>query len=632
MWRRSHRAFAIDVTAGAGSAGSPSERDGKSLRVAPRTSSSGFRAVPRTDGYLPLADYALIGDGWTSALVGRDGSIDWLCLPNADSPPVFDRILDADGGGCFELRPEEPFEAVRRYRPGTNVLETTFRTGSGLVRVTDAMTLAGGGRSLAPLRELVRLVDGLEGRVSLTWRFAPRFDFGRRTTAVSRRGEAVAATCGREAVALCAWDAHDVGFELAAGERATFALAAASGEPLVLPSREAAERRVEETAAFWIAWSGRADHDSRWREAVIRSALVLKLLTFAPSGAIVAAPTTSLPEQLGGDRNWDYRFGWLRDGISTVRALLELGYRDEAQAFFWWQMHATRTTAPRIRPLYCVDGGIREREVEVDVPGYRKSAPVRVGNAAVTQLQLDSYGQLLESAARVHAETGSLGAATGRELAELADFVAEHWREPDAGIWESRGEPRQFVHSKAMCWTALDRAARLAGAGALPDRAERWRAEAERIRAYVETEGWDESRRTYVRAAGDGGGLDAALLALPLCAYADARDARFAGTVAAVRRELGAGGPLLYRFSGASELEGAFLTCSFWLVDALARGGRQEEAAELMDELVGLANDVGLYGEELDPATGEHLGNFPQGLVHLALVNAAASLAGGDAA
>ena len=585
--------------------------------------------VTRIDGYLPLRDYALIGDGRTSALVGRDGSVDWLCLPNVDSTPVFDRILDADDGGRLELAPEEPFEAERRYRPGTNVLETTFRTGSGAVRVTDAMTFADP-RSLTPLRELVRVVDGLAGDVRLKWRFAPRFDFGRRRTTMGDRNGVRVAMCGREAVALCCFDAGEGRFSLEPGQRATLVLTAASGEPLVFPARDAAERRLEEAARFWREWSGRAEYEGRWRDAVVRSALVLKLLAFAPSGAIVAAPTTSLPERIGGGRNWDYRYGWLRDAIYAVRALLSLGYRDEADAYFWWQMHATKTTAPEVRPLYCIDGGIREEERELDLPGYRRSRPVRVGNAATRQLQLDNYGHLLESAARVHAATGSLGATTGRELAELADFVAENWAQPDAGIWESRDTPQHYVQSKAMCWTALDRAARLADEGALPDRSDRWRAECERIRAFIESDGWDESRRTYVRAPGPNADADAALLSLPLCAYADARDERFAATADAVRRELGAGGPLLYRYTGADEHEGAFLTCSFWLVDALARAGRRDEGHELMGELAALANDVGLYGEEIEPSTGEHLGNFPQALVHLALVNAAISLDAGD--
>jgi GH15 family glucan-1,4-alpha-glucosidase len=550
----------------------------------------------RVDGYLPIRDYALIGDGHTSALVGRDGAIDWMCLPRADSPPVFDRILDARDGGCFELQPDGPFEAVRRYRTHTNVLETTFTTASGSVRLTDAMTLG-------DERELVRAVDPVDGRVRMRWRFAPRRD---------------------SELGLRTWDAGDGFFELVSGYRATFVL---SETP---PTHTAAEQRLERTSARWMDWASRAEYEGRWREPVLRSALALKLLAYEPTGAIVAAPTTSLPERIGGDRNWDYRFGWLRDGIYTMRALLLLGYRDEAEAFFRWQLEAIRPHLPEVRPLYCVDGSADAEEDELDVPGYRDSRPVRVGNAATSQLQLDVYGHLLESAARLRGTAGSLGTEIGRELAQLADFVVEAWRRPDAGIWEVRDGLRHFTQSKAMCWTALDRAAGLAAAGAVPGSAARWRSEADEVRAWIETNAWDEERQSYVRASDLGGELDASLLSLPLCAYSRATDPRFASTVAAIRRELGAGGPLLYRYPEAAREEGAFLACSFWLVDALGRAGRSEEGHELMGELVELANDVGLYAEEIDPETGEHLGNFPQGLVHLALVNAAVSLESGD--
>ena len=394
--------------------------------------------------------------------------------------------------------------------------------------------------------------------------------------------------------------------------------------PLALPARAEAERRVEEASAFWLDWSSRLTYEGPWRDAVARGALVLKLLAFSPSGCIVAAPTTSLPERLGGDRNWDYRFGWLRDGVFTLRALLDLGCLDEARAFFWWQMHATRTSEPELRPLYCTDGGLSLDEEELALPGYRGSAPVRVGNAAAAQLQLDAYGPLLEGAWRFWSRTGSLGAARPQELAALADFVATEWRSPDSGIWESRDEPRHYVHSKAMCWAALDRIERLADQGVVPGKPA-WRAEAERIRAWVESEGWDARRSTYRCVPGEEI-LDAGVLTLALCAYVDATDERFLATVETIRRELGRG-PFLYRFTGAEELEGAFLACSFWLVDVLARAGRRGEASALMDELVGAANDVGLYAEEIDPERRDFLGNFPQGLVHLALVNAAVSLA-----
>jgi GH15 family glucan-1,4-alpha-glucosidase len=517
-------------------------------------------------------------------------------VPQVDSPPVFDRILDARDGGCFELQPEDPFESVRRYRTHTNVLETTFTTANGSVRVTDGMTLG-------DERELVRVVDPIDGRVRMRWRFAPRRS---------------------DALQLRAWDAGEGFFELLSGYRATFVL---SETP---PTRTAAEQRLERTSAQWLDWASRAEYDGRWREPVVRSALVLKLLTYEPTGAIVAAPTTSLPERIGGDRNWDYRFSWLRDGIYTMRALLQLGYRDEAEAFFRWQLEAMRPHLPEVRPLYGVDGNVPAEEDELDLPGYRGSRPVRVGNAATNQLQLDVYGHLLESAARLRGTIGPLGTEIGRQLAQLADFVVDAWRRPDAGIWEVRDGVHQFTQSKAMCWTALDRAAELAQEGAIPGSAARWRSEADEVRAWIETNGWDEERQSYVRAPDLGGELDASLLSLPLCAYSRAADPRFLSTAEAIRRELGAGGSLLYRYPGAAELEGAFLTCSFWLVDALGRAGRTEEGHDLMAELVSLANDVGLYAEQIDPGSGEHLGNFPQGLVHLALVNAAVSLESGD--
>jgi GH15 family glucan-1,4-alpha-glucosidase len=563
--------------------------------------------VTRHDGFLPLRDYALVGDGRTSALVGRDGAIDWLCLPNADSPPVLDRLLDARDGGVLELAPDRPFTAERRYRVGTNVLETTFACESGVVRVTDAMTL-----SDETARCLVRIAEGLEGEVPMRWRFAPRVDFGRREQA-------------GEEFELRTWNAGNGSFRLDAGGRSTFAL----GAPAAPVSREETEVAVERTSATWMDWAGRAQYDGPWREEVVRSALVLKLLSFDPSGAILAAPTTSLPERLGGDANWDYRFAWLRDGIYTMRALLALGYLEEAEAFFRWQMDATAPTAPDVSPLYCIDGARRTDEEEVDVPGYRGSRPVRIGNAAAEQLQLDNYGHLLESAARLRSHVVSLGTDVGRQLASFADFVEASWREPDAGIWEVRDGLYHFVQSKAMCWTALDRAAKLAERGALPDRGSAWRRAADEVRAWIETEGWDEQAQAYRRAPGHPDTTDASLLTLALCAYSSPTEGRFESTVDAVRRELGAGGPLLYRTPGSRGTEGAFLACSFWLVDALGRAGRAEEGNELMAELVELANDVGLYAEEIDPGTGEFLGNFPQGLVHLALVNAAVSLAGG---
>jgi GH15 family glucan-1,4-alpha-glucosidase len=586
--------------------------------------------------YAPLRDYAAIGDGRTVALVARDGSIDWLCLPNLDSPSVFGAILDRDRGGRFTLEPEPPNEVKRRYLPDTNLLETTFTTAEGAARVTDAMSLPG--EVLAPERELVRRVEGLSGRVPMRWRVEPRFSYGAQRPRIERRGEVPVATVGGEALAVCHWsaglpeygrDSVSGRFEVSSGDQALIAIASAHGQPLVLPGRSQVERRLADTERFWRAWVAGRTYDGPWREAVLRSALALKLLVFAPSGAIAAAATTSLPESIGRERNWDYRFSWVRDSAFTLGAFLELGCPSEATAFFWWLMHASQLTHPSLNVLYRLNGGASATEAELDLNGYRGSRPVRVGNAAADQRQLDVYGELFQACWLYTRAGGKLDVDLGRRLARTADLVCELWREPDSGIWEVRSEPVHFTQSKVACWTALRRADQLAEEGQLPARgAPRWRAEMQGIRRFIEERCWSQTQQSYVRYAGSEE-HDASLLLAVLMGYGEPTADRLVRTVEAVRREL-ASGPLLYRYTGEDGLsggEGFFLTCSFWLVDALARIGRPQEAAETMEELLAFANDVGLYAEEMEPRTGEFLGNFPQGLVHLALINAAASVA-----
>ena len=598
------------------------------------------QVVAPAGGYTPLRGYAAIGDGRTVALIACDGSIDWLCLPDLDSPAVFDSLLDAESGGRFALSPTPPFETSRRYLPGTNVLETTFQTSSGVVRVTDAMTLPTA--LLSPQRELVRVVEAVTGSVAMHWELVPRFGFGAKPTRIGRRAGVPVATRGADAVALCSWDAGEPQvttesiyghFEATAGERALFAVSFSHQEPLVIPCRNDVEARLAATHTAWRRWSEGLRSVSTWPAAVGRSALALKLLVHAPSGAIAAAATTSLPEVVGGERNWDYRFCWVRDSAFMLNALLRLGCIEEADAFFWWLLQASALTHPRLRVLYRLDGGANARERTVGLPGYRASSPVRIGNGAAGQRQLDVYGDLL-CAAWLYVEAGrAIDAEVGRRLAEIADLVCRIWREPDAGLWEVRSSPQHFTQSKMMSAIALDRAIRLAHAGQIPSRhTSRWQEEATAVREFVDQHCWSVSKGSYVRHAGTDD-LDAGLLLGVLFGYGDPREAKLLATVETVRREL-SHGPFVYRYSGEDGLsgrEGAFLACSFWLVEALGLQGRRAEAGDLMAQLVGLANDVGLFAEEVDPSTGDFLGNLPQGLTHLALIGAALALETGGA-
>jgi len=601
----------------------------------------------RIGGYAAIEDYALIGDGRTAALVARDGAIDWLCLPNLDSPSVFGAILDAEKGGAFTLAPTIPFESTRRYVGDTNVLETTFVTDRGSVRVVDALNLPD--QRLEPMRELARSIEGLSGAVPMRWSVSPRFEYGARAPRWSMRCGVPVATWGAEAIAVSNWGAGmpaiengsaGARFDAAAGSRAALVLSTAYAEPLVFPSRDAAEKRLAATIRFWQEWADARGCTGAWRDLVVRSAMVLKLLVFAPSGASVAAPTTSLPEEIGGQRNWDYRFCWIRDSSFMIDALLSLDCYDEAHSMFWWFMQATALTEPELHVLYRLDGGPGPAERDLPRRGYRDSRPVRVGNGASGQTQMDIYGDLFETAWLYSEGHRAIEPDIGVVLARIADYVCDRWRQPDAGIWEVRNGPFHFTHSKVMCWVALDRAARLADRGELPSKnAQRWRHQAAAIEAFIETECWSEERRTYTRTARDSSrrsegakaDVDASLLMLPLVGYGcngDATDPRINGTIDAVAADLRTG-DFVYRYKaddGVPGGEGCFLNCSFWLVHALARAGRADEAAVLMDRLAKRANDVGLYAEEIEPSTGQFLGNFPQALVHLALINAAVAV------
>jgi GH15 family glucan-1,4-alpha-glucosidase len=442
---------------------------------------------------------------------------------------------------------------------------------------------------------------------------------------------------GAEALALSTWNAGTIAargeavateFTVADGDRALLTMSTAYAEPLVLPARVDVESRLEETTRFWSSWTAKTEYDGPWRDQVRRSALALKLMIFAPSGASTAAPTTSLPEEIGGQRNWDYRFCWIRDSNFMIDALLELGCYDEARSLFWWFMHATALTEPKLHVLYRLDGGVGITERDLPLAGYRDSRPVRVGNGAVEQRQLDIYGALLETAWLYSEGHHSLDRDTGRVLARIADHVCAIWRLPDSGIWEVRNGPFHFTHSKAMCWAALDRSIRLAERGELPSRhLDRWRREAAAIAAFIDERCWSDAIASYTRTAGSAD-VDASLLMLATIRYQGPRE-RIASTVDAIGRLL-RHGDFVYRYhadDGVPGREGCFLNCSFWLASALARTGRVDEAAALMARLVARANDVGLYSEEVDPSSGAFLGNFPQALVHLALIDAAVAIA-----
>ena len=568
--------------------------------------------MSRTDGYAPIRDYAAVGDQRTIALVARDGSIDWLPLPTLASPPALGAMLDARHGGRFVLRPEEGFDVERRYVPETNVLETTFRGATGAVRVTDAVTTHT--RGPLPWFELVRRVEGLSGELSLRWDLDIRFPMG--------GGE-------RTNIELLTFDVEgdENPFVVREGTSALLALVAVVNEPLPRPARDEIERRLGETAEVWRTWIRDHDYDGPWHEAVTRSALALKLLTYEPEGGIAAAATTSLPERLGGDKNWDYRFCWVRDAAYTLDALLALGRREDAHASLTWLLDRIATTAPDIKPLYSLSRGPAPDVTTVPLEGYRGSQPVRVGNDAAQQTQLGVYGDLLDTAWRYVDGGNTLDESTRALLVSVLGRLASHWREPDCGFWEISGGARHYTHSKLSAQIAFDRALRLAHAGQLPNAdAPRWVQANDEIESFVESRCWSERLDAY-RFYADEDKLDTTTLLEYRRRIPHRATERLEATIATVRRELGAGGPLLYRHSDAVGEEGAFVASSFWLADALARAGRVDEAAEVMDATAGLANDVGLYSEEIDPGSGDFLGNFPQGLSHLALAQAAVAIA-----
>ena len=587
--------------------------------------------MKRNDGFAPIGSYAAIGDGRTVALLAADGSVDFMSLPSLHAPTTFAALLDPERGGRFTLAPTGEFDVARRYVGRTNVLETTYRTGGGVVRATEALTLQDGG--LLPWVELARRIEGVEGSVRLEWRLEPRFDWGREPPRIVGRGDLITAEGAGLQLAVHSWDAGQIepeeealagSFELAAGERALLVLVAAHEQPLHAPSRDHVEARLDATCRVWERWLGFWAYDGPWEEEVARSALALKLLVYAPNGSIAAAPTTSLPEVIGGDKNYDYRYSWVRDSAFTLDALMRLGLPEQVQESFACLLRAVRQTAPDLRPFYDLDGSVPERsETLHHLRGYRDSAPVRYGNAARTQLQLGSWGDLLETADLYVSEGNVLDDQTGEMLASCVDRVSILWPDEDSGMWEL-DEHRHYTTSKIAVWMAFDRALRLAEDGQLPDgHVSRWREHHDRLRAWIEERCWSERLGAYRGWAGEES-LDAGILRALRMGYPERE--RLDRTVDTIRERLAAAPGLIYRTTEHVGEEGAFVACSFWLVETLARLGRVDEACEAMEQILPYANDLGLFSEEVDPESGELLGNFPQGLSHLALVNAAGAI------
>lgn len=590
--------------------------------------------MERTDGFAPIADYAAIGDGRAVALIARDGAIDWTALPRIDSPALHAALLDPSGGGRLELAPREQAEVQRRYLPGTNLLETTFRTSGGALRVTDAITLAATGAPL-PWHELVRRVEALEGEVVVDWRWEPRPEFGRRSVDLTRHSEH--AVIGHRSGLDLALASHDLGdptieggvalgsATLHQGESGLLVLVGSDGRPLALSGREELQRRLDQTADAWRRWLARASYDGPHRDAVLRSLLTLKMLTH-PSGAIAAAATTSLPEVIGGERNFDYRFAWVRDLSFAIDAYLRVGLDEEATDAIGWLLDAATATHPRPEPMYRIDGSAVRGQGKLPLPGYRHSTPVHIGNDASSQLQLGGFGDLIEPCWLHHRHGHPLGADNQARIMDLLTVLEQIWRDEDAGLWEL-SQTRGYANSKVGCWVAFDRGVKLAESGGLPrHRLERWRVCRDQVRDHIESELWSDARGSYIERAGDDMSLDASWLLAVRRGYAKGDDPRMSCTIDTIRRELDAGAPLLYRLSRTREEENAFVACSFWLVEALVGADRGDEAAALLDDLIGCANDVGLYSEEMQPYDRTPTGNVPQALTHLSLIHAAAAL------
>jgi GH15 family glucan-1,4-alpha-glucosidase len=595
------------------------------------------------DAYPPISSYALIGDSHSSGLVSREGSVDWACFRRLDAPSTFARILDWDRGGFCSLASLGAEPDGRAYVSNTMILESWFRVGDARGKTVDFFAVsdasqAGEAERVHPYHQLIRIAEGVVGTTE--WEFAcrPCFEYGITRPRVTLVGERVALLVGgpealvvASSVPLAAEEGSvRASFRLYKGERAWFALTGhrsqdARAEAL---DDEEIDRRFARTREFWREWVGECSYKGPYRDQVIRSAITLKALTNAPTGAIVAAPTTSLPEEVGGVRNWDYRYCWLRDSAFTLYVLQLLGFSSEAEAFIDWLTTTTAGRAEDLQVLYGIEGERLVPEVQLDhLQGYRGSRPVRIGNAAARQFQLDAYGEVLDTAHLWRRAGGHIAPDVWSFLRECVRCIRERWRDPDEGIWEVRGGRRHFVHSKAMCWVGIDRAIKMAQALGESEPLDEWRGLRDEIRGDVLERGFDRELGTFVQAYGSRS-LDASAMLLPLVGFIRADDPRMISTVATIQERLTTDG-LVHRYLAEDGLpgeEGAFAICSFWLVDNLALQGRADEAQALFERVCSLANDVGLLAEQIDPRTREQLGNFPQAFTHVALINGALHL------
>ncbi|HEY1761546.1 MAG TPA: glycoside hydrolase family 15 protein [Acidimicrobiales bacterium] len=583
---------------------------------------------PRIDGYAPIEEYAVLTDGRTCALISLDGRIDWWPVPTLDSLPVCAALLDAESGGFLSLSPISPSVVERRYVAGTNVLESVFTTVDGSVRVTSALNMASSGR--LPWTELALRVEGISGDVTMEWVLSPHTHFETPCVSTIEQGIPVV-RCGTHTIAALFDGESDIEvapekvsatFTLKPGEKAVLAFIASDGEPIFVPTLTEIDGRVDATKENWSRWSAKISPTHQWSDAVVRSALVLKSLLAEYTGAIAAAATTSLPERIGGPKNWDYRFAWVRDSSFAINALVNLELSEEVHNAVAWLLRAIGRNGPDLHVFYTLAGEIPAGEEKLDLAGYRGSQPVRSGNRAAHQRQLGNYGDVFDAVYRYVKEGNVLDVTSQELLSELAQRCCNEWRNPDSGIWELP-TTEHYTISKIGCWVALDRAVKLHEMNQVRDgEVARWRRERDAVREYIERECWSEEKKSYTFYAGTDD-LDASVLLSARTGFDVGT--RLASTIEAISREL-RDGPLVYRYTGAREGEGAFVACTFWLVQALAGSGQREEAIRLMDEAVGLTNDVGILAEQIDPQTRAFLGNVPQALSHLALISAARSI------